>query len=72
MPFLVVGGTDGRHYASLTPNVYRFMPFRLHPEALAMVHGIDERMGAGNLVRAARFYAELLRSGAGGLQSSPR
>ena len=72
VPFLVVGGTDGRHYASLTPNVYRFMPFRLHPDALAMVHGIDERLGAGNLVRAARFYAELLRGGAGGAQSSPR
>jgi carboxypeptidase PM20D1 len=72
VPFLVLGGTDGRHYAELTPNIYRFMPFRLHPDAIAMVHGIDERVGAGNLVRAARFYAELLRSSAGGAQSSLR
>ena len=65
VPFLVVGGTDARHYAPLSENVYRFLPFRFHPETLEMVHGRDERLGPGNLVRAARFYAELLRRGAG-------
>lgn len=65
VPFLVLGGTDARHYTRLTENVYRFLPFRFHPETLEMVHGRNERLGPGNLVRAARFYAELLRRGAG-------
>jgi carboxypeptidase PM20D1 len=72
LPFLVVGGTDGRHYAGLTSNVYRFSPFRMGPEVLEMLHGTDERVGVGNLVRAARFYAELLRRGAGPAQPSSR
>ncbi len=72
LPYLVVGATDGRHYATLTSNVYRFSPFRIGPEALEMIHGTDERVGVGNLVRAARFYAELLRRGAGPAQPSSR
>ncbi|MBW2269760.1 MAG: M20 family peptidase [Deltaproteobacteria bacterium] len=72
LPFLVVGGTDGRHYAGLTSRVYRFLPFRIHPEAIEMLHGTDERVGAGNLVHAARFYAELLRRAAGPAQPSSR
>jgi acetylornithine deacetylase/succinyl-diaminopimelate desuccinylase-like protein len=52
--------------------VYRFSPFRIGPEAFEMIHGTDERVGVGNLVRAARFYAELLRRGAGPAQPSSR
>ena len=72
LPFLVLGGTDGRHYEALTPNVYRFMPFRFQVDAFEMIHGRDERIGVGNLVHGARFYAELLRRAAGVVQPSSR
>lgn len=72
VPFLVVGGTDSRHYGNVTPNIYRFMPFRLNPDAMKIVHGANERVGVGNLVSGARFYAELLRSSAGPAQSPSR
>ncbi|MCH2106529.1 MAG: M20/M25/M40 family metallo-hydrolase, partial [Planctomycetes bacterium] len=47
-PGLVVGATDARHYASLSPNVYRFLPLRLKPEDLPRIHGVDERVGVEN------------------------
>lgn len=60
-PYLVVGGTDARHYASLTPYVYRFVGFRLGPEALKLAHGTDERVSVANLEGCVRFYDALIR-----------
>jgi carboxypeptidase PM20D1 len=65
VPYLVVGGTDGRHYHLLTGGVYRLSPFVLGREALRLVHGTDERISAENLVRGVRFFERLLRNGAG-------
>lgn len=70
VPFLLLGGTDARHYAGLTPNIYRFTPLELDPDAIAMLHGTDERMPVAALALAARFYAELIRRGAGAPQAS--
>jgi len=69
LPYLVLGGTDARHYYGLTRNVYRFAPFQLGPEALKLAHGVDERISGENLARAVRFYVELLARGAGAVQS---
>ncbi|MBT37822.1 MAG: peptidase M20 [Deltaproteobacteria bacterium] len=65
VPYLVLGGTDARHYGGLTQNVYRFLPFRLDADSMRLLHGTDERLAAADLVRGASFYAELLRRGAG-------
>ena len=61
-PGLVVGATDARHYASLSPNVYRFLPLRLKSEDLPRIHGVDERVGVENLGESVRFYMELILS----------
>ena len=61
-PGLVVGATDARHYADLSPNVYRFLPLRLKPDDLPRIHGVDERVGIENLGESVRFYLELILS----------
>lgn len=61
VPYLVVGGTDARHYAGLTDEVYRFGGFRLGMQALHLVHGTDERVSLANLANAVRFYRALIR-----------
>ena len=63
-PWLVVGATDSRHYASLTPNVYRFAGIRIGQDDLKRIHGTDERVGVGAYVDAVRIYVQLLRDGA--------
>jgi carboxypeptidase PM20D1 len=63
-PSLVLGATDSRHYASLTAEVYRFLPFRMRPEDIRRPHGIDERISVEDYARAVRFYAQLIRNAA--------
>lgn len=70
VPYLVVGGTDARHYYRVCDNVYRFSPFLLGSDAMTLVHGTNERLSAENLVRGVRFYARLLQDIAGVAQAS--
>ena len=46
-PWLVVGATDSRHYARLTPNVLRFVGSSIGEGDLRRVHGTDERVERG-------------------------
>jgi carboxypeptidase PM20D1 len=65
VPYLVLGGTDARHYIELTPRIYRFGPFEYGRDALVRAHGTDERISAANLVSAVRFYRRLVERSAG-------
>lgn len=62
VPYLVVGGTDGRHYTRLGEAVYRLLPFRVGEDALRLAHGTDERISVENLGRGVRFYREWLKA----------
>lgn len=63
-PWLVVGATDSRLYATLTPNVFRFIGVRIGPGDLQRIHGTDERVGIGTYVDSVRLYIQLLRNAA--------
>src|SRR5689334_6624821 len=63
-PWLVVGGTDSRYYARLTPNVLRFVGATLGKDDLRRVHGLDERVGVQSYADAVRIYIQLLRNAA--------
>lgn len=60
-PGLVLGQTDGRHFARVSAAVYRFAPLRLRDEDLSRLHGLNERVAVKDHAAAARFYAQLLR-----------
>jgi len=60
VPWLVVGGTDSRYFARLTPNVYRFAATPIGPSDLERAHGTDERMSVEGHARNIRFYVRLL------------
>jgi carboxypeptidase PM20D1 len=59
-PYLLPGGTDSRHFASLTPNVYRFGAIRVDASDLRRAHGTDERIAVDVLARMVSFYMQLL------------
>ena len=63
-PWLVVGATDSRHYARLTPNVLRFVGAAIGKDDLRRVHGTDERVGVQAYAVAVRVYLQLLRNAA--------
>ena len=65
VPFLVVGGTDGRHYAGVARQVYRFLPIRMKAEDRKRMHGTDERTTVEGFADAVRFYMGVMTLAAG-------
>lgn len=60
-PFLVLGGTDARHYTGLTPNVFRFVPMRTRPDDVPRFHGLNERLAVADYAGMIQFYVQLLQ-----------
>jgi len=65
VPWLVVGGTDARHYAALTRDSYRFSAARVGLRDLERIHGTNERVAVANYGDMIRFYVLLIRNSAG-------
>jgi carboxypeptidase PM20D1 len=61
-PGLLVAATDSRHYAALTPNVFRFLPITLGADDAKRYHGVDERISFEDYERSMRFYTQLIRN----------
>ncbi len=60
-PFLVMAGTDSRHYSRVADNVYRFAPFDLTgADELDGIHGINERIAIDSLAAGAMLYQRLI------------
>ncbi len=62
LPFLVLGGTDARHYALVTPRLYRLSPFRFDLADLKRVHGTNERLAVSNYPNGIRFFRRLIEN----------
>ena len=61
-PYLVFGGTDAKHYMSLSDAVFRFTPLRLTEEDFGRIHGTNERISLENYKEIIRFYARLIEN----------
>jgi carboxypeptidase PM20D1 len=61
-PYLVVGGTDSRHYLPITDNVFRFIPIHMGPDDSARFHGTNERVSVANMGEAVAFYVRLMET----------
>lgn len=62
-PYVVVGATDARAYASLCPQAtYRFMPVLMDQAAIESLHGTNERLRPAAYQALIRFYAALIRN----------
>jgi carboxypeptidase PM20D1 len=61
-PGLTIAATDSKHYATISDHAYRFNPMLITPQDLTGFHGTNERLSVENLVRATRFYVELLKT----------
>lgn len=56
-PYLVLGATDGRYFANITDQVFRFIPFT-DPEGF---HGVNERIKITEYKKGIGFYYELMK-----------
>lgn len=62
-PYLVMGGTDAKHYSGTSDAVFRFLPAPVGAEAMELAHGTNERMSVVGLVASIRFFQQLIRNG---------
>lgn len=56
-PYLVLGATDGRYFANITSQVFRFIPFT-DPEGF---HGVNERIKVTEFKKGVGFYYNLIK-----------
>ena len=61
-PYLVVGGTDSRHFELVSPNVYRFAPIVADKSTMGLMHSTNERVGVANYLSVVRFYRRLIET----------
>jgi carboxypeptidase PM20D1 len=55
-PFILIGGTDSRHFKDITPNIYRFSPM-IDPIGF---HGVDEQLKISDYSKTIGFYHEFI------------
>ncbi|WP_192575923.1 M20/M25/M40 family metallo-hydrolase [Agrococcus sediminis] len=62
VPYVMLGGTDGRHTHRITDRVYRFAPFAMTRDERLTLHARDERIRVDTWLGGCRWYADLIES----------
>ena len=60
-PYIIMGGTDCRHFHALTENALRFAPVRMTNAQNASCHAVDENVTLSAVAEGVRYYTMFLR-----------
>lgn len=60
-PYIIMGGTDCRHFHELTENALRFAPVRMTNAQSASCHAVDENVTVSALAEGVRFFKMFLK-----------
>jgi carboxypeptidase PM20D1 len=61
-PYVILGGTDARHYTAITDAALRFSPIRATNQDLKKMHGLNESIRIDALTEAVIFYKDLIHN----------
>ena len=54
--YIMLGGTDSRHYTRICDNVIRFSPIKITKQQVQSIHGVNENISVDALYEAFIFY----------------
>ena len=60
-PYVIMGGTDCRHFHALTENALRFAPVRMNNQQNASCHAVDENVTVTALAEGVEFFKKFLK-----------
>ncbi len=60
-PYVIMGGTDCRHFHELSDNALRFSPVRMTPAQTSSCHAVDENVSVAALNEGVEFFIRFLR-----------
>jgi len=69
-PYVMLGGTDSRHFSSLSENILKFYPIRITSKQMGSMHNVDECIDLDACSDAVDFYQAFLRGYPGEQQRS--
>ena len=61
-PYIIMGGTDCRHFHALTENALRFAPVRMTNAQSASCHAVDENVSISAMAEGVRFFKMFLKN----------
>ena len=61
-PFLVIAGTDAKHFDPIAEDIYRFSPMIINPDNIKSFHGLNERIAVKDFKKAVQFYQQLIQN----------
>ncbi len=60
-PYLMIAGTDSRHFHAICENVLRFAPMEITKEELNLIHSNNERIRVSSVLKCVECYVKLIR-----------
>lgn len=60
-PYLIMGGTDCRHFCALSENALRFSPVRMTTAQSGSCHAVDENVSVAALAEGVEFFIRFLK-----------
>ncbi|MEG0912004.1 MAG: M20/M25/M40 family metallo-hydrolase [Oscillospiraceae bacterium] len=61
-PYVIMGGTDCRHFHAVTDNAFRFAPIRMTSQQLNSCHAIDENITVSAIAEGVEFFKFFLEN----------
>jgi carboxypeptidase PM20D1 len=62
VPYVMLAGTDARHYTKICDCVLRFVPLVMTDEQMKSAHAVNENLNVSSLARAVNFYTDFIKS----------